>query len=137
MPTKQDFIQAKQVLGARLLRAGLRERVVGMVATRSVDLAIVRTAANVHAVGIGRKFVDGRPTSQLAVRVYVVQKIADALIPPSYRVPAAIDGVPTDVIESPPAFILPARAKRPRARRRPTATATACTDNRRKQQRPV
>jgi hypothetical protein len=136
MPTKQDLIEAKQVVGARLLRAGLREGVVGMVATRLVERAIVRTAANVHAVGIGRKSVDGKTTSQLAVRVYVVQKIADPLIPPSYRVPASIDGIPTDVIESPPAFIMPARARRAPARRR-KAAAAPCTDDRQNQQRPV
>jgi hypothetical protein len=114
MPTKEDLIQAKQMLSARFLRAGLREGVVGMVPTRSVERAIVRTAANVHAIGIGHKSVDGRTTSQLAVRLYIVQKIADALIPPSYRVPASIEGIPTDVIESAPAFIMPAKSRRPK-----------------------
>jgi hypothetical protein len=97
----------------------------------------------VHAVGIGRKVVEGQSTSTLAVRLYVVQKFAPSAIPPRDLLPASLDGVPCDVIEAAPAFIMPARvaarrAVKQRAARRPrvTAAATSCTDDRMKRQRP-
>jgi hypothetical protein len=151
MPIQEDLLQAKQVLSASLLRAGLRGGVVGMVASVRVDRAIAAAGHNVHAVGIGRKVVAGHVSQIPCIRVYVVQKIAESLLPPIYRIPESVDGIPTDVIESPPAFILPTKRskspkspkapKKPRGRKttaRAAATAiAACSANRRKRQRPV
>jgi len=144
MPSRSDLLEAKKTLSAQLLQAGIREGVLAMAATRSIDRAIMRTAANVHAVGIGRKLVNGKPAAELCVRIHVVQKIANPLIPPAYRLPATFDGIPTDVIESPPAFIFGAMrraVKRPHRSPIHAATAAAsrmsCTADRRKQQRPV
>jgi hypothetical protein len=103
-----------------------------MVASVRVAQAIATAGQNVHAVGVGRKIVEGRPTTEMCVRVYVAQKIAESLLPPIYRVPPSVNGIPTDVIESPPAFILAGKPKRPRAKPTP-----ACNRNRRKKQRPV
>ena len=50
----------------------------------------------VTGVDIGYKEVGGRPTDQLAIRV-MVEKKRD--VPAAERVPQAIDGFPTDVIE--------------------------------------
>jgi hypothetical protein len=141
MASPQDLLQAKQTLSATLLRRGLRGNVVGMVAALRIDRAVAAAGQNVHAVGIGRKIVEGRVTDELCVRVYVVQKITESLLPPRDRLPQSVSGIPTDVIESPPAFVLPA-ARRSRARKvepEPTiATATtSCTLDRRKRQRPV
>jgi hypothetical protein len=139
VPKRADLLQAKQVLSTTLLRSGLRGGVVGMLRTRLVDRAIGNAGHNVHAVGIGRKVVGGKPTKQLAVRVYVVQKIADSLVPPIYRIPESVDGVPTDVIESAPAFVFPKAVRQVRQPRRPPAPprAGACSTNRMKRQRPV
>jgi hypothetical protein len=145
MPSRQDLLQAKQLLSVSLLKSGLRGEVIGMAQTHLVDRAIANTSQNVHAVGIGRKVVDGKPTAQLAVRVYVVQKLADSLIPPAYRIPTAVDGIPTDIIESAPAFISPARPRqRPRTLARTSSrpkrvipTAANCTTARKKAHRPV
>ncbi|MFY9553589.1 MAG: hypothetical protein WAV20_02200 [Blastocatellia bacterium] len=50
----------------------------------------------VRGVGVGFKNVKGKPTKQLAIRVYVTEKrdVAD-----KESIPATIGGVPTDVIE--------------------------------------
>lgn len=52
----------------------------------------------VVGVGIGYKRVGGTATGQLAIRVYVVVKSDE--IADDDRVPAEIEGVPTDVVES-------------------------------------
>lgn len=108
--------------------------------------AVVNIGANVHAVGVGRKVVNGEPTDELAVRIYVLQKLAVSAIPPRDLVPEALEGIPTDIIESPPAFIqqprkktevaaVPAAASEGSAR--PVVAAGNCTDDRRRRQRPL
>ncbi|MGA7239574.1 MAG: hypothetical protein WBY44_28085 [Bryobacteraceae bacterium] len=54
---------------------------------------------NVTAVGVGRKYVNGKPTGSDAVRFYVERKIAKSLIPREHVLPGEITGVPTDVIQ--------------------------------------
>jgi hypothetical protein len=53
----------------------------------------------VHAVGIGPKWVDGKPTTEPAIGVVLVRKRPLAEVPPDEVIPAEIDGVKTDVIE--------------------------------------
>jgi hypothetical protein len=141
MPTQQDLLQAKQTLSASLLRAGLRGGVVATKAAFRVERAIAAAGQNVHAVGIGRKVVAGKETQQLCVRVYVVQKLAESLLPSIYRIPTAVAGVPTDIIESAPAFLLAAKPRsrkvKPAAAVRTAAATPACSTNRRQRQRPV
>lgn len=136
-----DLLKAKQALSARYLKRGFRDNVVARAATMSVASAVAAAGSNVHAVGVGRKIVEGKPTDEMAVRLYVVQKIAPSLLPPRDVLPKTIDGMPTDVIESSPAFLA---ANAPRGRRaRPAvvgtspAAAPACTNSRRLRQRPV
>jgi hypothetical protein len=136
MPSQQDLLHAKQTLSASLLRAGLRGGVIGMKAALRVERAIATAGQNVHAVGIGRKVAGGGVTQERCVRVYVVQKIAESLLPPIYRIPKSVDGVPTDVIESPPAYILPARPRGRKAKPK-AAGPSACSVNRQQRQRPV
>lgn len=139
-----DFVKAKQALTGRLLRAGLRGRVVGMVFARTVSAAAASAGRAVHAVGVGRKIVNGEATDERCVRIYVVQKLASSLLSPRDRLPKKIDGIATDVIESPPAF-LAARARRSTARAKKRTAAPkkrsprtpTCSANRRAQQRPV
>jgi hypothetical protein len=66
-----------------------------------------------HAIGIGRKYSDGKPTGQLALRYYVAKKLPTSMlgsreaIPESIRYVSRKDGrgtrLVTDVIEVPPA----------------------------------
>ena len=136
MFTISDLLSAKRTLSKSLLDAGLRGHVIGRVAAATVADAIASADRNVHAVGIGRKLVHGKPTGDLCIRVYVVQKLAPSLIPPIFRIPAMIAGISTDVIESPPAFVA---AKKVAAKPTKAAAAAAgsCTVNRRLEQRPV
>ena len=92
----------------------------------SVTMAAAAAGAgqNVHAVGIGKKIVHGRETDTLGVRLYVTQKIAVSAIAPRDRLPASIDGIPTDVIEAPMAFVAAGQG-----------AAAACTDGRKQRQR--
>lgn len=157
MPSKEELIEAKQLLSARLLAAGVRSRVLSRNFTFRMSEAVSEAGSNVHAVGIGRKLVGGQPTDTMAVRIYVVQKFAESAIAPRNLLPAELDGIPCDVIESPPAFIqknrrkaaakttrragvtaAPAAAARePAADAQPVAAAGNCTDERRRRQRPV
>jgi hypothetical protein len=54
----------------------------------------------VHAVGIGPKRVGGKSTGELAIVVALEKKRDLAEIPSYHAIPAEIDGVKTDVIES-------------------------------------
>src|SRR2546422_1386905 len=75
---------------------------------------------NIVGVGIGKKIKGGQPTGTDAVRVYVNRKFPKAQIPQPQLVPAAIRGVPTDVVETGRfrAFTMPP-APTPRDRFRP------------------
>ena len=152
MITMSDLLLAKRTLSKSLLDAGLRGGVVGRVAAATVASAIASADKNVHAIGIGRKLVNGKPTGDLCIRVYVVQKLAPSLIPPIFRIPAMIAGISTDVIQSPPAFAYakkvaakPTKAAKPAKKAKPAvaapvaaaAAAGSCSVNRRLEQRPV
>lgn len=52
----------------------------------------------VQGVDVGFKWVEGRPTSQVAIRVFVESKRDD--LSPEELIPARIDDFPTDVIEA-------------------------------------
>ena len=52
---------------------------------------------NVVAVGIGPKTVGGEATGEPAIRVFVRRKLPPDQVPADELIPAAIDGVPTDV----------------------------------------
>jgi hypothetical protein len=78
----------------------------------------------IHAIGIGRKLVAGKTTSTLSIRLYVSRKLPRSLIGAAELIPAVVDGIPTDIIEAPPAFFA-APALHP------------CTLKRLKRQRPL
>jgi hypothetical protein len=56
--------------------------------------------ANVVAVGVGYKIVGGRRTDELAIMVFVSRKVAPESLAPEELIPAQIEGVATDVVES-------------------------------------
>jgi hypothetical protein len=61
--------------------------------------ALLRALPGVHAVGIGKKVVAGKPTGELCIAVFLVEKKPLDRLTPQEIVPPEIDGVPTDVRE--------------------------------------
>jgi hypothetical protein len=120
MAVSEDLMQAKQILSARLLSPGLQGGVITPGFTPILAAAVASAGNNVHAVGVGKKVVNGKVTRTRAVRIYVTQKIAKSLLPKSARLPETIEGFPTDIIESPRAFF-----------------AAACSTNKQQRQRPI
>lgn len=131
MPLSSDVFEVKRMLSATLLSAGAERGVVGKSRTLSVMAAAATADNNVHAVGVGHKIVESGLTEEPCVRLYVVQKLAESLLPEGAILPSAIDGIPTDVIESPPAFFLPSI---PHAA---SAAVAPCSSFRRSRQRPI
>jgi hypothetical protein len=54
----------------------------------------------VHTVAVGAKYVNGQPTNEPAILVYVVEKKPLVSLSTLERIPAEIDGVKTDVIQA-------------------------------------
>ncbi|MCB0187421.1 MAG: hypothetical protein KDE31_24300, partial [Caldilineaceae bacterium] len=80
----------------------------------------------------GYKVIDGNVTDIPAIRIYVTQKLAASLLSPAAMLPTSVNGIPTDVIEAPPAMITVADAVLPAV-----VKTVSCTDDRQKRQRPV
>jgi hypothetical protein len=93
---------------------------------RRVDDAVARADDNMHAIGIGFKVVKGKPTRTLSVRMYVTRKLPRSLVPAKARLPANLDGVPTDVIEAPPAYLAAAALPPPCSIRRTRLQRPVC-----------
>jgi hypothetical protein len=58
--------------------------------------------AGVHYVDVGYKFVNGKPTNQLAIRVHVGEKKPERELEPLQILPRSIEGLAVDVIQSNP-----------------------------------
>ena len=155
MTSLMDCRTAKGVICTQLLQLGLGGEVVGRRATVSVNSALAGAGRNVHAVGVGRKIVQGKATRDLCVRIYIVQKLPRALLSPRDQLPEKIDGVPTDVVEAEPAFVLAKRrsggtkrikpkkttrkktAAQTTTRQAAAASSIACSTHRQQRQRPM
>ena len=146
--TLNDIRSAKMFLRSQLLQLGLGGHVVAKRATISVASAVSSAGRNVHAVGVGKKVSKDKAGKEDCVRVYVVQKLPLSLLSPRDVIPPTIDGVPTDVIESEPAFAFARKKKitrkkstsKKRATRKKRAanvSSTTCSTNRKQRQRPV
>lgn len=129
-----DILQAKESLSAQLLRRTGDGSLVTHHFTHDLAAAVAMAApaTNVHAVGVGHKIVDGNVTDTLAVRIYVAQKLAASLLSVVDLLPTTVNGIPTDVIESPPAFLTASDLVAPAP-----VTSTTCTDDRKSRQRPL
>jgi hypothetical protein len=57
--------------------------------------ARLRAYPGVHAVGIGNKYVDGKPTDETSILVLVVKKKPLDELKPDEIVPAEIEGIKT------------------------------------------
>jgi hypothetical protein len=139
MAISNELMQAKQTLSARLLRAAARGSGRGLQPAMTMAAAASAAGRNVHAVGIGKKIVNGKETDTLGVRLFVTQKIATSAMAPRDLLPSNVDGIPTDIIEAPIAFMA-ARRRAVAPKVMPAAVAagaTACTDARQQNLRPV
>jgi hypothetical protein len=121
MPIPDDVLAAKREVSSRLLRP-LAVAAAPAAFELSVAAAVESASQNVHAVGVGKKRVEGQDTDVPAVRIYVAQKLPLSLIPPGERLPSVIAGIPTDIIESPPAFVM---------------STPLCSTDRQRRQRPI
>ena len=73
---------------------------------------------NIHAVGMGLKLVEGKPTPVPSIRIYVQKKKALSRLNPREVLPKEIGGFPVDVIEEPSASLRSCTKKR-KSRQRP------------------
>jgi hypothetical protein len=85
----------KQIRGAYFMVDLSRERAV----LRS-NWEHLFNCANVVATGIGYKSTRGEKTGTVAIVCSVTQKLPAAKIAQRFQIPALLDGVPTDVIET-------------------------------------
>jgi hypothetical protein len=122
-----DFREAKAALATRLLRPTDRTRTVSRVPVFRMSAVLADATQNVHAIGVGRKEVHGKATDTTSLRVYVVQKLAASALPASARIPESFDGIPIDVIESEPSYLLSGRS----------VAGPPCSELRQRLQRPV
>jgi hypothetical protein len=132
MPALEDFIEAKRILSKQLLKRGLEGEVTRHIWTMDVSAASEMAKTNVHAVGVGRKLVEGKASREFCIRLYVTQKLPVAWLTKRAHLPKEIDGLPTDVIESPPPFFA-VKKKGENIR----AAAASCSDARQARQRPI
>ena len=75
--------------------------------------ARLRKLPGVHLVGVGGRERDGEPTGQLVLKVFLEKKRKPEDINPSEMIPAEIDGLPTDVVETAPFKLSAAPGKPP------------------------
>lgn len=114
-----DLVAAKKALRERHLT---KEAVLELGHLFAMPVAARQpTTSHLHAIGIGRKVVDGKLTDTLSVRFYVTSKLTRRVLGRN-RLPESIDGIPTDVIESPPAYL---------------AVASLCSLRKLREQRPA
>jgi hypothetical protein len=59
----------------------------------------VKGQNNLVGISVGLKHTSGKPTGDLAIRVFVSRKVAISRVNKNARVPARINGYPTDVVQ--------------------------------------
>lgn len=116
----KDIISAKQALSKDLLLIG-EEGFKMKLPTLRIRAAASQAPLNVHSIGIGYKVVQDEVTKDLCIRLHVVQKLPESILGKSV-LPKEINGIPTDVIESPPAYV---------------GNNGNCSGHRRSKQRPI
>jgi hypothetical protein len=125
MTSNSDLREAKRELSKSLLRPALLGKLVKESWMVSIEAAVACAQRNVHAVGIGRKIVAGEPTRTRCIRIYVVQKLPKSHLEKREVLPTEVAGIPTDIIESPPATFAFARI------------VPTCSHMRQSRQRPI
>jgi hypothetical protein len=71
-------------------------------AVKDAAVARLRAIPGVHAVGVGAKYVGGKPTNELCILVIVGKKKPLAAVPAHHLIPSEIDGIKTDVEQGGP-----------------------------------
>ncbi|MDM0116291.1 hypothetical protein QTI66_29465 [Variovorax sp. J22R133] len=99
-----DLLEAKRALVERQLAPASSKAPHAWFAQARVREAVQQSANQLHAVGVGHKLVQGKPTRTLCVRLYVTQKLPRHLLSGDSCLPEHIDGIPTDVVEAAPAY---------------------------------
>jgi hypothetical protein len=126
MAVSKELMGAKDFMSAEFLKVGKKvDNKFALDFTWSLSDAINNAKNNVHAVGVGKKIIEGVVTDIPAITFYVAQKIPLSLLPSKFCLPKTIKdtGIVTDVVESPPAFFTPA--------------GNSCTNDRKIRQRPI
>jgi hypothetical protein len=59
-----------------------------------------RPQHNVVGIGVGKRYINGKPSDQHCVRFYVEKKLPKAAIPDEFMLPSKVRGIPTDVVET-------------------------------------
>lgn len=118
-----DALAAKRELSRRHFGASNSSSGAWVMRRRVRDV-LQNADRHLHSIGVGRKVVDGEPTDTISVRFYVTQKLPKHLLVGSpYLLPSRIDGIETDIIEAPPAYL--------------AAPLALCSTLRLRQQRPA
>lgn len=105
MRVSTDFLEAKR----EIRRTFLHQSVMAASAAAGNAVGVGRDArlraeTTVHAVGVGRRMVNGKRTGEMAVQLFVRRKLPKNAVPATMRIPEEIDGIPTDIIQSPRAY---------------------------------
>jgi len=125
MPSEIEARAAKETAVRRYLHIPGTPRLETFAATSAPQI-------NVVGIGVGTKTTHGDSTGELSVRFYVERKLPPAAIHGDNRLPAEVDGVPTDVVETgrfrrlPTAAVLPAAAIINQQRLRPAQPGGSC-----------
>jgi hypothetical protein len=122
----QDLLEAKRTLSRRLFKNHLSTIESARTHLIHISSAVKSAHGGVHSVGVGRKIVEGNPTNDLSVRLYVSQKIAHSVLSSGDRLPKSIEGIPVDVIETGAPYI--SSAARQRQRPAPAGISAAHRD---------
>ncbi|MCC6539233.1 MAG: hypothetical protein IT162_16900 [Bryobacterales bacterium] len=94
MPTTAEYASAKKAMSKRYLAKAAPLTLTTFAAAASTT----QPTENVVGIGVGTKFVDGKETPTQCIRFYVAAKIHKDNLTAKAQLPAAIDGIPTDVI---------------------------------------
>jgi hypothetical protein len=125
MANELDVLAAKDVAVRSYLTPAQTLPLAAFAATGDPEL-------NVVGVGVGHKTVEGAATGELSVRFYVDRKLPPGVLTRSQLLPAAIDGIPTDVVQTgrfhrhPGAVVAPAAANPNRQKLRPAHPGLSC-----------
>ena len=91
-----NLFLAKNSLRDRLFRA-TEQAVTRSFALRRAKRFQPTPGVNLVGIGIGEKLTSGRQTGEMCVKVLVAKKYPKGRIGASDRIPAAIEGIPTDI----------------------------------------
>ena len=94
-----DLVSARNELIDRLGGSLMEAHASASTESAAADGINLHGALNIQAIGAGLRQTSGYYTGELAVKVYVLRKARESSLPADLRIPAEINGVPTDVQE--------------------------------------